>query len=840
MRTGLIRIRAAIVASFAILIVLLGLMASNLMVQLRDLSTAATDTALWSVTQLDNQFANLEAAIASELLKPAPDGDLVWLQASIALSRIEIVTQGRPRALFDSIDETVPLMERLERFAQDVIPLVDQPQSLSRADQERLLGLVRDMRPDTRRMSLLTVTEGAARSLRDRANVARQLRWTGGVAIGLMLAMAALFVALDLLLRRAAKRDAQLRASTDSLTSTVAASLDAIVTSDTNGRVTGFNAAAETIFGWRRDEILGQLMEETIVPHAMRHGHREGLHNFVATGEHNVVDKGRIELTALRRNGEEFPIELNITSAEGPDGMSFIAYIRDISARITSEQNLIEARNRAEQADRAKSRFLTVMSHEMRTPLNGILGVLDLLKTTHLTPKQERYAQVAIGSGEILLEHVNEALDITRIETGTLALNMAGFDLPALVGSVTQVLEPLAREKGLTLGVRIDDAAKGRFVGDANRIRQILTNLLGNAIKFTESGGITVTASVDADHATPMLAFAVADTGPGISDTQRDHVFDDFVAFAAPEDDRQRRGDGLGLSISRRIARQMGGEVMLDTTLGTGSKFTLLVPMQVDDTPDASQEALIDDIARTTPSRHILVVEDNAVNRHVLRDMLEGMGHRVEEAVNGVEALARADETAFDLIFMDISMPIMDGIEATRALRSGNGRNKATRIIGLTAHGREEYRDAAKEAGMDRFHTKPIRLAALHDILADPSDHDAAPRPSAQEPDALQELIHSLGAQAVTQAVTRFFDECDAFLVQLPNGAASLPATAHQMKGAAAMFGFAELEARFDALSDALRDDPKASPKDQGDGIKTAMEQAQNIANAALARNETA
>ncbi|CAN0602888.1 unnamed protein product, partial [Ectocarpus sp. 12 AP-2014] len=215
------------------------------------------------------------------------------------------------------------------------------------------------------------------------------------------------------------QRDAELNASTARLGSTVEASLDAIVTANEAGEIVEFNTSAESIFGWSRDEILGQTMDTTIIPHHHRAAHAAGMDRYLATHDPHVLDAGRVELSALRKSGEEFPVELNITSVQSATGELFIAYLRDISVRKINEQKLIDARDKAEAMDRAKSQFLAVMSHEMRTPLNGILGVLDLMRQTKLTKKQDHYARVASASGEILLEHVNEALDITRIELGS-------------------------------------------------------------------------------------------------------------------------------------------------------------------------------------------------------------------------------------------------------------------------------------------------------------------------------------------------------------------------------------------------------------------------------------
>jgi len=799
MKTGLNGYRVAILAGFGLLVLVLGLMVFNLMSQLRDLSTAAGDNTQWSISQLDTEFANLDAALADTLVDGAEPDDALQLRIDIALSRLNIVNSGRAGVVFGQNEEAAALIAPLNAFAAEAIALSDKPGPLGLDDLRALRDMVKAVRPAVRKIALLGVTLGAEQSEQRRAVFAQQLTRTGGTAIALLVLMGGLMVLLDRLLRRAAHRDAALLTSSKLLSSTVAASLDAIVTADDSGKIIGFNASAEDVFGWTRDEIIGLTMEDTFIPHRMRDAHHNGMTRYLETGKPRVVDGGRVELAALRKSGEEFPVELNITSIQDDDGTKFIAYIRDISERKIDEQKLIDARDRAERTDRAKSQFLTVMSHEMRTPLNGILGVLDLLKTTKLTPQQERYAQIATASSEILLEHTNEALDITRIETGTLQLTPQAFDLPELVTSLVDVLDPLAREKQLGLTLQIEDAMQMGFVGDSNRVRQILTNLIGNAIKFTESGRIGL--AVSGIHG-PMLSsvkFAVTDTGAGIAPEHQEQVFEDFVALSHGEG-RQTRGDGLGLSISRKIARQMGGDINLTSTAGRGSTFTLTVPLKRREDVPHKEAGRPETKAPSGRSSKILVVEDNNINRKVLGDMLQGMGHDVLEAVDGADCLEQAQATRFDIIFMDISMPVMDGIEATSRLRAGDGPNAGTHIVGLTAHGREEYRAEAKQAGMNRFHTKPIRLDALQGILAEISATAHAPLGAAAPTDALRELCEALGQDKVSKIAESFFAELETYIGETRHGVFDTDPTAladasHKMKGAAALLGLHALEA---------------------------------------------
>lgn len=810
MIAGLNKYRAAILASLGMLGLFLGLMVSNLLFQLRDLSTAAGDNTQWSISQLDTEFANLNSALLDKLANGDQSFDDIQLRVDIALSRLSIINSGRAGEVFGENDKAKALIAPLNAFAAQAITIIDRPGALTKTDLSSLRDLVRDIRPNVREIALLGVSLGAERSQERRALFAQQLTRTGGIAIALLLMMTGLMVLLDRLLRRTMLRDAELLASSKQLAATVAASLDAIVTADASGKIIEFNASAEDVFGWSRDEIIGRTMEETFIPQHMRDAHHDGMKRYLATGLPRVVDGGRVELAALRKAGDEFPVELNITTFKKGEDTKFIAYIRDISERKITEQKLIDARDRAERTDKAKSQFLTVMSHEMRTPLNGILGVLDLLKTTKLTQKQKRYAQIATASSEILLEHINEALDITRIEAGALLVTPQNFVLLELVTSLTDVLEPLALEKNLNITLQIEDSMQMAFFGDSNRIRQILTNLIGNAIKFTDTGHVGLEVSGIHGPLHSYAKFAVTDTGAGIAPRHQEQVFEDFVALSHG-DGRQTRGDGLGLSISRKIARRLGGDITLASEVGEGSTFTLTVPLQR--RKDVSQV----DQSVSAPTHQegkvckILVVEDNSINRKVLGDMLRGMGHELHEAVDGKDCLKKAQDQPFDLIFMDISMPVMDGLEATRRLRAGRGPNASTHIVGLTAHGREEYREGAGRAGMNRFHTKPIRLDALRGIISELHSAADVPRNTVLPSDALSELIDALGVGKAQDIGSEYFAELDAFFSQAHDGTLSDPSdlatAAHKMKGAAAMLGQIDLELPFGALEQAARAD---------------------------------
>jgi PAS domain S-box-containing protein len=674
--------------------------------------------------------------------------------------------------------------------------------------------MVKKVRPKISKNAFLVYRLAVIRSQEQRVNFSKQLMWTGGSAVLFLIMLAGLLLLLDRMLRSAIRRADELTASSRQLALTVAGSMDAIIIADGYSKIIEYNTSAEGVFGWSRKEIIGRTMEEIFFPKGLTDAYKNAMAQSSEVTNTNAVDGVRVELTAWRKNGEEFEVELNMTYVERNDDAIYMAYIRDISDRKVAEKILIEARDRAERTDKAKSQFLAVMSHEMRTPLAGIIGVMDLLKTTKLSKKQDHYVQIATSSGEVMLEHINEALDITRIEGGAFELSPQEFNLPDLARSLVEVLKPLANEKELSLELQIDDNIKAYFLGDSHRIRQILTNLLGNSIKFTDEGSIQFVISCSHEADVSRLKFTITDTGLGIAPENHEKIFEDFVAISSG-DERQSRGDGLGLSISRKIARQMGGDIIVESNINEGATFILNLPLKQVAKTDVVEPKALDIPIENFKKINVLVVEDSTTNREVLCDMLEGMGHNVSSATNGLETLDLAKKQIFDIIFMDINMPIIGGIEATHKIRSGGGLNSKTYIAGLTAHGSDEFGVEAKEAGMDCYITKPIRLAALRKIISDVISDSSFETIGELSP-VLMELFETLGREKALGVGWVFFEELEQFIKQCDqdffrkdNNA--LAEAVHKLKGASAMFGQDLLEKQLaqlevDARKDAIKD----------------------------------
>jgi len=496
-----------------------------------------------------------------------------------------------------------------------------------------------------------------------------------------------------------------------------------IVAIDQDGKIIFWNRAAELGFGYSEAEILGHPVTD-IMPEQFREAHLHGLQRALGTGDHRVIGT-TVELVALKKNGEEFEIELSLGTWNRSEEKFFSAVIHDISDRKRAEKELFENQRKAEAANLAKSNFLSTMSHEIRTPLNGVLGLAQLLANTDLDQDQRKKVDTILSSGQTLLAIINDVLDMSRIEAGGIELENKAFSLRNLVSIIATPFQSMADDKGLKLIVN-DSIGSGIVVkGDPVRLRQVLWNLLGNAIKFTDNGSVTLTIeNVDgAEHQGlqtngHLIQFAVEDTGAGIASDRVKLIFD---AFTQEDSSISRKygGTGLGLSIVKQLTELMGGTIDVKSELGKGTKFKTRIPFE-EATKEEADALSLDNMLTSIQkieSLNVLIVEDNDVNAVIARAFLEKSGHKVVHVVNGTQAVDAAKEDWADMILMDIHMPEMNGIDATKLIRATDIGARLP-IVGLTAEAFTERHAEFVKAGMDGVLTKPFTEQQLSDTLA--------------------------------------------------------------------------------------------------------------------------
>ena len=521
--------------------------------------------------------------------------------------------------------------------------------------------------------------------------------------------------------------------------------VDGFVIIDALGIVRMFNRASEQMFGYAAAEVIGNNVR-MLMPSPYYDEHDAYLSHYRSSGERKIIGIGR-EVIGRRKDGTTFPMELSVGETQLGGHQYFVGILRDITeakqAREDLAESQLELRTKIEESEHArkelreqsdrlselaaenetawraaelanerKSEFLATISHEIRTPMNGITGPLELLVSANLSDEDRQLVEVARASAAGLLAVVNDVLDISKLEAGQISLERHAFSLVEFANRSNEIMRLSAQEKSIDLAFDLDPELPDLVLGDSVRLSQVLNNLVSNAIKFTEHGEVLVSIKRGPNAGPDKFRFMVEDTGLGISREAQKVLFERFTQ-ADSSITRRFGGTGLGLSICKQLVEIMGGKIGVQSAQGKGSRFWFdvsLSPVEADQTTSDEISALDDAVMAPM---HVLVADDNEINRLITSRMLERLGHTVELVADGDEAVEAVAEGQFDMVLMDGRMPRLSGAEATRKIRDRNSATASVPIIALTADALQGDKDHYFACGMNGYVTKPVDSQAL-------------------------------------------------------------------------------------------------------------------------------
>jgi two-component system, sensor histidine kinase and response regulator len=546
------------------------------------------------------------------------------------------------------------------------------------------------------------------------------------------------------------RAEAAVRDSETKFRSVAESASDAIVSADATGQIISWNKAAHRIFGYSETEALASSLT-SLMPELYRAAHEAGIVRHDSTGETFVTGKS-VELAGRRKDGSEFPLELSLNSWLTGAERFYCGIIRDITARKLIEVELKQARDAALESVRLKSDFLANMSHEIRTPMNGVIGMAGLLLETDLTPSQREDAATIQSSAEALLVIINDILDFSKIEAGMMRFENIDFELRGLVEAPVELLAERAQLKGLELASLVYSDVPTALKGDPGRLRQVLTNLIGNAIKFTNRGEVVVIVTRMSETPTSVtLRFEIRDSGIGISAEVQRVLFQPFTQ-ADGSTTRKHGGTGLGLAISKQLIELMGGEVGIDSMPGDGATFWFTARFDKQLVPGTSGEP-----AGNLSGARVLIVEDNGATRNILNHQTTSWRMIATEADSGKQALELLRTGAmkgepFDIAVLDLVMPDIDGFQLAEAIKS-DATIASVALVLLPPFGKRGHGERAKQAGIAAYLPKPVRQSHLHDCLT-----EVLARSFSNEPGLLPPLVtrHSLREAESKQKVKAF------------------------------------------------------------------------------------
>lgn len=787
--------------------------------KLEKYAAASQDNVSWSLARLEVEQLRVLSALRDLAPDEAESFTRLHRRFDALLGWSSIISIGP--ALHPVLEQ--PRAQRalaeLTAGVAEMAAVLQRPNAGIYRDRDALRAILDTLSPPIRQLESLGIASNTQHEQEEYRALASKLLQVTVLSLCLLLALLSLSALLWQLYRLYRQRALENRQTLNRLATILDTSQDAVLVVRRDGEIIDTNRAANAMFfGGTRPEVTTQVSDVLL-----RKGDDGALAPIRGEDLMASCDDGPnlcANVMARSPSGDVFPVELSADTALRGGQQVSICFVRNIANRLADQAALLAAHDRALSGERARARFLSMISHEMRTPLTGMLGALELLDDTAMSAQQRGYAQIMQSSGKMLLSQIEDALDMAQADQGNLSLSESVFDIDDMLDTLLRDQLPLARKARNRLVRIAPPTPLGRARGDRDRVHQVLLNLVFNAIKFTTDGQITIAAArlTAADETRDMVEFRISDTGIGIPRDAQARIFEDFVRLGNANA-HSAEGTGLGLGIVRSLVVLMGGEIEVESAPGAGSLFRVCLPL-----PEANALASPPVAARwrtgarpvPTGPCDVLVVEDNGINRKVLAEMLEKDGHRVCQAGDGAQGVAQAETTRFDVILMDINMPVLNGIEAARRIRAGGGASAGAQIIALTAYAAPYMHSCTAGAGMDAVLTKPLG----RDDLARALDGLAAPPVAMSGPllnhEVLTQLRAHLGNDTLTALLDGFETQGAALIADLPDVAGEpcevAIARLHDLAGLAATVGARNLHAALSEAEAALhaRDRPRA------------------------------
>ena len=759
---------------------------------LAELRAADSDNLTWNLTQLEVDYLALVQSLFISQVSPANTAhalEEVRLQFDILYSRVELLQSSYVAGRSSIQGASFRVVFDISQVLQDAIDAIDGDDAGLAAEVAPLLAQLQTFQRPIRHLSVQGVQVIDAATARRRAELADAIREFARISvlmIGFIATVAVFVIGLAYLLRQ---KTVALTVMGKNLAMIQDVAFDAILVIDDKGLIVSMNASAERMFRMPRDAAIGRELPALFMRDAGARWLREGLADYLSKGVSPII--GRLVALSMHDSlGNDVPVEGAFTAGNNVDGSRFVvAFLRDVRERLAAESEINRALVSARIGEETKRRVLSVLGHELRTALNGVVGSISLLANPG---SDQLNRQSLLNSARITaldaLRIANNALESSSLDAADInSIRKGHYVLRQLMEQIASQHSELVEFFGARLKVNLDPSTDRRILGDEHLVSLATGHLLNNAIRFSRNGEVELSIIVlPSPNDGAIAKINVRDTGCGIDQIEHSRIFEDFENLNE-DNSRGVGGVGLGLGIVARAVKLLGGEISLKSSLHEGSDFCICYPVKfAETTPSPSVVRPLD---KSKPLA-VLIVDDNAINREVLRASLSLLGVSVFEAEDGQQAVEMSSHVEYDVILMDLAMPRLGGLEATRLIRS-SGQSRHAVIVGLTAQVRPEDQFELIRAGMQEVLMKPLSQTALERVLGRSSDERVNPE---TKNDTLVELVQSLGALRVRNLLAQFESEAR---LMLSDPAPDCAARAHSIAGAAALFGFNDLRARF-------------------------------------------